>query len=100
MGTPWPAMLALQSRCSDNALLSDRTTMKLTVVRTFLAVAEARSFTSAAKTLGVPTSSVSRGVTRLEAALGTRLFERTTRKTRLTAAGRLYYEHARRALDS
>ncbi len=74
--------------------------MNLTLVRTFVAVVEARSFTAAGKALAVPTSSVSRAVTRLEEELGTKLFERTTRKTALSAAGRLYYEHARQALDA
>lgn len=74
--------------------------MNLTLVRAFVAVAEARSFTAAAKALGVPTSSVSRAITRLEDDLRTKLVERTTRKTALSAAGRLYYEHARRALDA
>jgi DNA-binding transcriptional LysR family regulator len=74
--------------------------MNLTLVRAFVAVAEARSFTAAAKALAVPTSSMSRAVTRLEDALRTKLFERTTRRTMLSAAGRVYYEHARRALDA
>ncbi|MCD2486675.1 LysR family transcriptional regulator, partial [Staphylococcus aureus] len=53
----------------------------------FVAVAEAASFTAAAGRLGMPKSSVSRAVTRLEAALGNRLFERSTRHLRLTEAG-------------
>lgn len=65
------------------------------LVRAFVAVAEARSFTGAAKSLDVPTSSISRAVTRLEEALRTKLFERTTRRTMLSAAGRVYYQHAR-----
>lgn len=73
--------------------------MNLSLLHTFVQVAEARSFTGAAHRLGVPTSSVSRSITRLEKELGTRLFERTTRRTVLTAAGRVYHEHARRALD-
>lgn len=73
--------------------------MKLALVRTFVQVAEAQSFTAAAKTLRVPTSSVSRSVSRLESELGARLFERSTRRTRLSAAGRAYYEHARQALQ-
>lgn len=72
----------------------------LALVRTFLLVAEAQSFTAAAKTLGVPTSSVSRSVSRLENDLGAQLFDRTTRRTTLSAAGRAYYEHARQALLS
>lgn len=74
--------------------------MKLNLVRVFVAVAEARSFTAGAKALGVPTSSASRSVARLEDTLGTKLFERTTRRTVLSAAGRVYYEHARKALDA
>lgn len=74
--------------------------MNLTLIRTFVAVAEARSFTAAARVLGVPTSSASRAVTKLEEALGTKLFERTTRKTALSAAGRVYYESARKALEA
>lgn len=74
--------------------------MNLVQVRAFVAVVEARSFTAAGKMLGAPTSSVSRAVARLEGALGTKLFERTTRKTTLSAAGRLYYDYARRALGA
>jgi DNA-binding transcriptional LysR family regulator len=74
--------------------------MQLTLVRAFVAVAEARSFTQAAKVLAVPTSTVSRSVARLEATLGARLLERTTRKLTLSAAGRVYYEHARQALTA
>jgi DNA-binding transcriptional LysR family regulator len=72
--------------------------MDLNLARTFVLVAEARSFTAAARSLGVPTSSASRAVGRLEAALGTRLFVRSTRKTSLTASGRVFFEHARKAL--
>lgn len=72
--------------------------MNLSLLQTFVLVAEARSFTAVAKRLGAPTSSISRSITRLEGELGSKLFERTTRRTALTAAGRAYYEHARRAL--
>ncbi len=72
--------------------------MDLNLVRTFALVAETRSFSAAAVALQVPTSSVSRAVARLESALKTKLFERTTRKTALSATGKLYYEHVRKAL--
>jgi LysR family transcriptional regulator for bpeEF and oprC len=72
--------------------------MDLNLVRTFARVAETRSFTQAARELSVPTSSVSRAIARLEAQLGAPLFERTTRRTALTVAGRTYYESARRVL--
>ena len=52
------------------------------------------------KQLGVPTSSVSRAVGRLEEQLGAKLFVRSTRKTSLTPAGRVFYEHASKQSQS
>jgi len=62
----------------------------------FAAVAEARSFTAAAETLGLSKASVSKAVSRLEAHLGQSLFHRTSRRLALTEAGRPLAEHARR----
>jgi len=56
----------------------------------FAAVARDRSFTKAAQALGMPKSTVSERVARLEARLGVRLLERTTRSLRLTASGADY----------
>jgi DNA-binding transcriptional LysR family regulator len=53
----------------------------------FVQVSETQSFTKAAKRLGVPKSSVSRAILRLENRLGVRLVERTTRKVALTEGG-------------
>src|SRR5262245_58436756 len=50
------------------------------------------SFTAAAARLGVPKQTLSRRVAQLEARLGVRLVERTTRVFRLTPAGRTYAE--------
>src|SRR6478736_1906077 len=72
--------------------------MDLNHVAVFARVVELESFTAAAKHLGLPKSSVSRTVTRLEDELGVRLLQRTTRKLRLTEAGQAYYERARVAL--
>lgn len=58
----------------------------------FAAVVRAKSFSAAARELGLPPSAVSRRVKRLEERLGTRLLHRTTRRVGLTAAGRAYYE--------
>jgi DNA-binding transcriptional LysR family regulator len=73
-------------------------TIGLDHVSAFLRVVEQGSFTSAATTLSVPKSSVSRSVARLEEDLGVRLLVRTTRSLRLTDAGHLFYERARAAL--
>ena len=64
----------------------------------FIRVVEAGSFTRAAKTMGLPTSTVSRRVSRLEEQLGVRLLARTTRKQSLTDAGRIYYDRSSAAL--
>jgi DNA-binding transcriptional LysR family regulator len=72
--------------------------MDLNRVATFVRVVEAGTFTAAAKRLQLPTSSVSRGVAKLERDLGIVLLERTTRRVALTDAGRVYYERAREAV--
>ncbi|RDU97627.1 LysR family transcriptional regulator [Trinickia dinghuensis] len=65
----------------------------------FARICEAQSFTVAAERLGVPKSSVSRALTRLETRLGVRLIERTTRSLMLTEAGELYLERCMRMLE-
>ena len=67
-------------------------------MRTFSRVADAGSFSAAARQLGVAPSSVSRQINDLEEALGVRLFNRTTRKLSLTEAGQIYYERAARIM--
>lgn len=74
--------------------------MDLNRVAVFLRVVQAGSFTAAAAALGTQKSSVSRSVAALEADLGIRLLQRTTRKLALTDAGRAYHERARDALAS
>jgi DNA-binding transcriptional LysR family regulator len=70
----------------------------LNQVGAFVRVLEAGSFTEAARSLGLPKSSVSRRVGALEKALRVRLLQRSTRKLVPTEAGRLYFERARAAL--
>lgn len=67
-------------------------------LRAFLAVAEEQSFTRAAARLHVAQQALSTTVRRLEREVGARLFERTTRAVRLTAAGEAMLGSARRAL--
>jgi DNA-binding transcriptional LysR family regulator len=59
-------------------------------VRVFATVAELKSFRGAAAALGIPRSTVSRRLATLEAALETRLLQRTTRKISLTDAGEAF----------
>lgn len=66
----------------------------LNLLRSFLAVASARSFTRAAAQLGVTQSALSHAMRGLEAQLGVRLLSRSTRGVTLTEAG----EHALRQL--
>jgi len=67
-------------------------------VRVFAQVVKAGGFTAAARALGQPKSTISRRVSQLEARLGVRLLQRTTRKVSLTDVGEVYYARAERAL--
>jgi len=72
---------------------------KLTAIRIFSKVAENGGFSQAATSLGLSKSAVSKHVSMLETALGAQLFNRTTRRVRLTEEGRLYLERVSRILD-
>ena len=63
----------------------------LTAMAVFAAVVEAGGFTAAARQLGLSKSAVSKRVARLEAELGARLMNRTTRRLALTEVGTEYY---------
>lgn len=63
---------------------------KLALITAFVAVAEHKSFVGAAHAMGVSTSTVTRHIAQLEAHLGLRLLQRTTRHVALTEAGALY----------
>ena len=64
----------------------------------FAHVSELKSFTAAARALGVPKVAVSRAILSLERRLGTRLLTRTTRRVGLTPAGALLRPHSQRLL--
>lgn len=64
----------------------------------FVRVTQARSFSEAARRLGMPKSTVSRKVSQLEERLGARLIHRSTRSFALTDAGRVLYERAAPAI--
>lgn len=71
---------------------------KLKAMRTFMAIADAGSLTRAAVVLDTSLPSVVRLLAALEAELGVRLFQRTTRRVAITEAGRRYLERCREAL--
>jgi DNA-binding transcriptional LysR family regulator len=75
------------------------TELPINDIAAFVAVAQNASFTKAAEKLGTSKSNIGKAVQRLEARLGTRLLQRTTRAVRLTEDGELYLEAARTALD-
>lgn len=71
---------------------------RLTAMAVFVAVCDANSFAGAARRLGQSPPAVTRIVTALEAHLGVRLLQRTTRSLHITEAGSRYLEAARRVL--
>jgi DNA-binding transcriptional LysR family regulator len=68
-------------------------------MRSFVGVTKARTFSQAARTLGISGSLVSRHVAELERDLGIRLVNRTARTVSLTEAGTRYGEFAARIID-
>src|SRR3954469_12804693 len=67
-------------------------TIDVALLARFVEVAEAASFSAAARTLGTTTATVSRSIAKLEESVGSRLFHRTTRRVSLTTAGTALYE--------
>jgi DNA-binding transcriptional LysR family regulator len=68
--------------------------MDLNRASLFVKVVEAGGFSAAARTLGVPKSSVSRSIALLESELGAQLLQRSTRRVELTESGRAFFERA------
>ncbi|WP_053226306.1 LysR family transcriptional regulator [Solirubrobacter soli] len=68
------------------------------LLRAFVAVAEELSFTRAAERLFLAQQALSSQIQQLEARVGVKLFERTTRRVELTEAGERLLPHARAAL--
>ena len=74
--------------------------MKLKQVEYVLAVADAGSFTGAARQCHTVQSALSHQVAQLESELGVTLFERNSRSVRLTEAGRVFVQQGRQALEA
>ena len=73
--------------------------MDLQQLRCFVAAVELRSISDAAKALDVSQPAVTRSLQNLEQSVDTTLLERTSRGVKPTAAGKIFYEHARGILS-
>ncbi|MEX3959766.1 LysR substrate-binding domain-containing protein [Trinickia sp. EG282A] len=74
-------------------------TNRLGDIAAFVAAVKAGSFTAGADTLGLTRSAVGKSIGRLEAQLGVRLLNRTTRQLSLTDDGRIVFDRCRQILD-
>jgi len=72
---------------------------RLTEMEAFATVVDQGGFTDAARKMGISKSAVSKHVSALEARLGARLLNRTTRRVSPTDIGLAYYDRARRVLN-
>ncbi len=66
--------------------------MELDLTRIFVKVVQNHSFSKAAEVLNMPKSTVSKAISKLEKATATKLLVRSTRRLRLTDAGRAFYD--------
>ncbi|HEY0341280.1 MAG TPA: LysR family transcriptional regulator, partial [Steroidobacteraceae bacterium] len=72
---------------------------QLLALRVFVRIAEAGAFSKAADSLNIPRPTVTKLVQELEAHLGVKLLQRTTRRVTVTAEGAAYYERAVRLVS-
>ena len=72
---------------------------RLTEMEAFAHVVDQGGFTDAARKMGISKSAVSKHISSLEARLGARLLNRTTRRVSPTEIGLAYYDRARRVLN-
>ncbi|AGU52501.1 transcriptional regulator, LysR family [Variovorax paradoxus B4] len=73
--------------------------LDLNDIAMFVQVVRHGSFAGAARRLGLPPNTVSRRIQQLEAQLGTRLMQRSTRRLTLTSAGQAFHERCAGAVD-
>lgn len=72
---------------------------RLRTLRTFISVAEHRSFAEAGRRLSLSPTTVSRTIAALETSLGVQLLRRTTRSVSLTEEGALFLDHCRAGIS-
>lgn len=71
----------------------------LSDIALFIEVVHTKSFTEAAERIGMPASTLSRRISALEAAIGFRLLNRTTRKVDVTDEGSAYFHRCKHLLE-
>ncbi len=72
---------------------------RLTEMEAFITVVDQGGFTGAAQRLGISKSAVSKHISSLEARLGARLLDRTTRRVNPTEIGLSYYDRAKQVIS-
>ncbi|QDQ25510.1 LysR family transcriptional regulator [Chitinimonas arctica] len=77
----------------------ERFSQRVAGLEEFVRVAEARSFVRAAESLNLSTSGIAKAIRQLEARLGVRLLNRTTRQVSLTDDGATFYARAKQLLS-
>lgn len=85
-------------RKGENIERESRIIANLKHIETFVEVARSLSFADAARSLGIPASTVTTRVKNLESNLGVRLLERTTRNVALTSEGQIFFAKSQNAL--
>lgn len=73
---------------------------QLSLINTFIRVAERGSFSAVARDFNTSQPLISRQIATLEDLLGVRLIQRTTRRLSLTEDGQIYLEHAKAVVDA
>lgn len=73
---------------------------RYTALQVFRHVADLNSFAEAGRRLGLSPAAISKNIAELEAHVGARLINRTTRRMSLTEEGRIYLEYVARGLDA
>ena len=92
-----PAFRRIRPAPRAGESLGDRV-LELKLVRSFIAIADEGHFARAAEQLNITQPALSRQMQQLEREIGTALFTRVGRAARLTIAGRIFLDHARRLL--
>jgi DNA-binding transcriptional LysR family regulator len=97
-----PARRRASGEAQSAPFLFDRTPLmdKLLALKMFVETVRCGGYSSAARKLGISTSSVTRQVAGLESELGASLLNRTTRNTSVTVAGQAYFEKAVAILEA